>query len=170
MVARLNDSNWYVHEAAMSVREAAVKTLGMLEPTTLAQHAGAVVARLGDSNNGVRSAAVDTLRKLEPATLTKYIPNVIKKLRRVQPQWVHTSLKDASDLHPFFANLKMGAEGKSPDHVRARLRWMQLRALFRAQKLAQRWLAYIYEPGRPGFYRTLDEFGDFAKRQKLHEV
>ena len=149
------------------MREAAVKTLGKLEPTTLAQHAGAVVARLGDSNNDVRSAAVDTLRKLEPATLTKYIPNVIDSLRRVQPLWVHTSLKDASDLHPFFANLKMGAEGTSPDHVRARLRWMQLRALFRAQKLAQRWLAYTYRPGRPGHVRALEEFGDLAKRQKI---
>ena len=45
---------------------------------------------------------------------------------------------------------------------------MQLRALFRAQRLAQWWLAYIYEPGRLGYFRNLEEFGDFAKRQRIH--
>ena len=62
----------------------------------------------------------------------------------------------------------MGMKGtRSFGRVRARLRWLHVRALFRAQRLAQWWLAYIYEPGRLGFYRTLEEFGDLAKRQKF---
>ena len=72
-----------------------------------------------------------------------------------------------SDLHPFIANLKMGVEGKSPDRMRARLRWLHVRALFRAQRLAQQWLAYTYVPGRPGYYRNLEEFGNLVKRQKF---
>ena len=61
-VTKLEDSD-------VGVRRAALKTLGMLEPATLAQHGTALVVRLEDSDAVVRQALVKTLGKLEPATL-----------------------------------------------------------------------------------------------------
>ena len=49
-----------------------MKTLGKLEPGTLAQHGAALVARLEDSDADVRRAVVETLGKLEPATLAQH--------------------------------------------------------------------------------------------------
>ena len=167
VAARLEDS-------CHCVRTIALEVMCKFEPATIAQHADAVVARLGGYYNefGYLSRtecleAVHALRKLDPATLTQYTQKVIDSLRRVEPDREGNVWRDYQRLHPFIANLMMGIQGISPDRVRARLRWLQLRALFRAQKLAQWWLAYTYAPGRPGHIRELEEFGDFAKRQKL---
>ena len=51
-----------------------------LEPTSLAQHADAVVARLEDSYGQVREDAVDTLGTLEPATLAQYADALVVRL------------------------------------------------------------------------------------------
>ena len=64
----------------MYVRQAALNTLMYLEPTSLAQHADAVVARLEDSYGQVREDAVDTLGTLEPATLAQYADALVVRL------------------------------------------------------------------------------------------
>ena len=51
------------------VRETVVRTLGKLEPATLAQHGATLIASLADSVPSVREAVVKTLEKLELATL-----------------------------------------------------------------------------------------------------
>ena len=58
-------------------RCAALEKLGMLEPATIAQHAGAVVARLQDNAGLVRRAALHTLDKLQPATLVRHADAVV---------------------------------------------------------------------------------------------
>ena len=49
--SRLEDSDW-------RVRRNALNALGNLEPAALAQHAGAMVARLEDSHSNVRAVAL----------------------------------------------------------------------------------------------------------------
>ena len=73
VVAKLEDSD-------VDVREAAVETLGKLEPAALAQHAATIVAKLEHSNEDVRMAAVDTLGELEPAALAQHAAAVVAKL------------------------------------------------------------------------------------------
>ena len=71
--SQLEDSN-------RNVRNAALETLAKLEPSRLAQYAGAVVARLEDSHWSVRKLALETLGKLEPATLAQYAGAVVARL------------------------------------------------------------------------------------------
>ena len=156
-------------DSEFEVRTDAVTTLGKLEPAELAKYALKVKAKLEDEDNDVRLAAVNTMGKLEPATLTQYTQQVIDSLRRVEPDMKGKAWRDYPNLHPFIANLMMGVEGISPDRVRARLNWMNVRELVRAQRLVQQWLAYTWAPGRPGHTRAIQEFvSDFAKRQKVH--
>ena len=70
--SQLEDSN-------RNVRKLALETLGKLEPATLAQYAGAVVARLEDSHWNVRTTALETLplAKLELATLAQHANAVV---------------------------------------------------------------------------------------------
>ena len=65
------------------MRKAALKTLRKLEPATLAQRAGAVVAQLQDSRDEflfVREEASVTLRNLEPAALAQHAGAVAAQL------------------------------------------------------------------------------------------
>ena len=62
------------------MRWAVVKTLGKLEPATLAQHGAALVARLEDEDDDVRKAAVETLGNLEPATLAQHGAALVARL------------------------------------------------------------------------------------------
>ena len=83
------------------VREEAVHTLGkLLKPATLAQHAGAVVARLGDSDRHVRRNALATLGKLDPATLAQH---AFAMLARLGDSYVYAraaALKTLGKLEP----------------------------------------------------------------------
>ena len=58
----------------------ALKTLGMLEPAALAEHAAAVVAKLEDADGGVRRLALKTLGVLEPAALAEHAAAIVAKL------------------------------------------------------------------------------------------
>ena len=62
------------------MRELALKTLAKLDPTSLAQHVEAVVARLEDSEDLVREVALQTLRKLKPATLAQHTEAFVARL------------------------------------------------------------------------------------------
>jgi len=64
----------------LGVRQEAVKTLGKLEPGTLAQHGAALVARLEHPDVGVRQAVVQTLGKLEPAMLAQHGEALVARL------------------------------------------------------------------------------------------
>ena len=57
-----------------------MKTLAKLDPTSLAQHVEAVVARLEDSEDLVREVALQTLRKLKPATLAQHAEAFVARL------------------------------------------------------------------------------------------
>ena len=180
--------------AKLGNSDEAWKTLGKLEPATLAQHVSAVLARLEDSEKYVRSAALETLGKLEPATLAKYADTVVAKLEDADSDVRSAALETLGKLAPatlaqhadavaatlegadahvctrakiILGKLPMMSGANTPSAVRARLRWLRFRALFRAHRLTQRWLAHTYEPGRPGYYRNLEEFGNLAKRQKV---
>ena len=62
------------------VRQKALETMRKLEPAALAQHAGPVIAWLGDSDSVVRWMAWNTLRNLEPATLAQHTGAVVARL------------------------------------------------------------------------------------------
>ena len=75
LLARLEDDDW-------EVRMTTLKTLGELEPATLAQYADPVVARLEDSNWNVRFVALPlcTLSELEQPTLAQHAGAVVARL------------------------------------------------------------------------------------------
>ena len=64
----------------LGVRQEAVKTLGKLEPGTLAQHGAALVAGLEHQDVGVRQAVVQTLGRLEPGTLAQHGAALVARL------------------------------------------------------------------------------------------
>mmetsp|Transcript_136624 Transcript_136624/g.237527 ORF Transcript_136624/g.237527 Transcript_136624/m.237527 type:complete len:283 (-) Transcript_136624:31-879(-) len=55
-----------------TVREAAVKVLGKLEPAVLARHAGTISGRLKDESSWVRFWSLDALAKLDKTLLGEY--------------------------------------------------------------------------------------------------
>ena len=73
LVAVLADSDIYV-------RIRALKTLGKMEPATLAQHVDVIVAKLKDRNEHVRKLVFKTLAKLEPATLAPHEAAIVAVL------------------------------------------------------------------------------------------
>ena len=85
------------------VRKAALEVLGKLEAAALAQHAAAVVVRLGDSNQHVREKAVEVLRmlegvvgKLEAAVLEQHAAAVVAWLEEGEVNGQAGALKWAS--------------------------------------------------------------------------
>lgn len=61
-------------------REAAMTALGWMDPSSLAELAVDVNARLGDSNQSVRTAVVCTLAKLGPSELARYETALVARL------------------------------------------------------------------------------------------
>ena len=77
-----------------------METLGKLEPATLAQHAGAVAARLEDSNQQVLWMALETLGKLEPAVLAQYANAVVAWLEDIDEVVRYVALQTLGKLEP----------------------------------------------------------------------
>lgn len=115
------------------VREDALRTLGR-QPASIAKYAVDVLAKFGDQDSDVRKTAVQTLGKLDLATLAQHADALARML------------DDANEV--------VIAAAK---RVRARLHWMRLRAILRAEWLISHWRGYAFAPGRPG-----------AKRARLH--
>ena len=82
------------------MRKGALCTLRWLEPATLAQHAGAVLARLEDSDGWVREAALQTLGKLEPATLAQHAHAMLARLEDSDGRVRKSALMTLGKLEP----------------------------------------------------------------------
>ena len=61
------------------IRCMALKTLATMPPASLAQHANAVVALLGDSDEVLRVAALAVISHFEPATLAQHADAVVAR-------------------------------------------------------------------------------------------
>ena len=90
----------YQCSLAHGVRCQALATMRQLEPPTLAQHAGAVVARLEDDDCDVRRAALVTLRQLEPPMLAQHAGAVVARLDDVACDVRFDALATLSKLEP----------------------------------------------------------------------
>ena len=74
-----------VAHGMVEVRRAAVETLGMLEPTPLAEHAGSVTSLVADDDAGVRAAALAVLRRLPDPDLAKQVRRSARRCRLPMP-------------------------------------------------------------------------------------
>ena len=68
------------------IRCMALKTLATMAPASLAKHANAVVALLGDSDEVLRIAALAVISHFEPATLAQHADAVLARLDDSDPQ------------------------------------------------------------------------------------
>ena len=139
-------------------RHYALLNLGDLNPASLAPHAGAVVARLEDSNENVRQEALVTLGKLEPAKLAEHAGAVVARLEdsdervraraldllRGLPRYVSEHHVDIFDSRPVRSRLL------------SRLGWYRCRLRLRVQRLALYWYALPYRPSGPGHARDVE--------------
>ena len=66
----LENSRWFV-------RQAALETLGKVDPTSLAPYADVILRLLDDGDPEVHRASVRTLSKLEPATLAPHVDTLV---------------------------------------------------------------------------------------------
>ena len=84
------------------VRSRALEALGQLEPAALARHAGAVVAKLEDSDKDVRKAAVrvKTFGKLEQATRALHADAVVAKFHCNDGQVRAAAMRALGDMNP----------------------------------------------------------------------
>ena len=60
--------------------EGALRTLRLIDPATVTQHLGAVVARLEDAHITVRYWALDMLHRLDPAALAQHADAIVAML------------------------------------------------------------------------------------------
>ena len=77
-----------------------MKTLGVLEPAALAEHAAAVVAKLEDADKNVRKAVLEALAKLEPAALAEHAAAVVAKLAHANRDVREAVLQTLAKLEP----------------------------------------------------------------------
>ena len=119
------------------MRKVALNTLAKLEPATLAQHAGAVVARLEDSDERMRGRALGLLRGL---------PRYVTREYRV----------DVFDSFP------RGVRSR----LLGRLAWYRCRLRLRVQRVALYWYALPYRPSGPGHARDLQAWDQMSKRSR----
>jgi len=80
------------------VKVGALWTLGFLPPDVLVSHAGAVVAKLLDTNAAVRKEALQTLGKLPPEVLAKHGAAVVAKLQDADGPVREAALKTLGKL------------------------------------------------------------------------
>ena len=142
------------------VRTMTLQVLCNAPPGFLAFHAEAVLARLtGDDSIYVRSAALRTLASLMPDAFAQHAVAVAGSLATVYPAVATKVLNGVPAMK--------GVNIRDFASVRGRLRLLRFRALFRAQKVAQYWLASTYVPGGPGFLRCMGELQSIGLKRKF---
>ena len=142
------------------VRTMTLQVLCNASPRSLAFHAEAVVARLtGDDSIHVRSAALRTLGSLLPDMFVEHAVAVAASLASVYPAVATDVISGLPAMG--------GVNTHDLASVRGRLRLLRFRALFRAQRVAQYWLASTYVPGGTGFQRCMGEFQSRGLKRKL---
>ena len=160
----------------INMRCAGLVTLGKLEPATLAQHAGAVAARLEDAHCIVRMMAMKILAKLEPATLALYAHNVLARLEDCDEFGFLSSFRldvcavDTLRMLPRFVTCDVDWTAGSEDlrsRLLGRLGWYRYRLRLRVQRLALYWYALPYRPSGPGHARDVEAWDQMNKRSRL---
>ena len=87
----------WLERADIDVRQVALRTLGKLDPPTLAQHADAVLAMIKDSEPLVCSYALDTLGHLDPQVLARHADAVAAII--TDNEWARSrAYKDPYDI------------------------------------------------------------------------
>ena len=156
----------------INMRCAGLVTLGKLEPATLAQHAGAVAARLEDAHCIVRMMAMKILAKLEPATLALYAHNVLARLEDCDEFGFLSSFRldvravDTLRMLPRFVTCDVDWTAGSEDlrsRLLGRLGWYRYRLRLRVQRLALYWYALPYRPSGPGHARDVEAWGQMGR-------
>ena len=80
----VEDDGPYSYISHYMVRATALKTLGKLEPATLAQFTGAEIAMFEDHEGHVVSYALTTACKLDPAILSQHFDALVCALKRAR--------------------------------------------------------------------------------------
>ena len=93
VVAKLEDAD-------KDVRNAALLTLGKLEPNEVAEHASVLVQKLSHSQFGVRKAAVRALGMLRPAALEAHALELIPMLKHAVGDVREGAAVTLAKLHP----------------------------------------------------------------------
>ena len=155
-------------------RQGALKTLGKLEPATLAQHAGVEALRLEDSDCPVRKTAVETRGNLEPATLALHAGVEALRLEDSNEDVRKTALQMLGKLAP--ATLARHADSviatfedsyrcvrREARRLSGRLRWYRCRLrLLCVERLALYWYALPYRPSGRGHARDVQEWDQMS--------
>ena len=118
------------------VRELALETLAKLEPMTLAQHAGVVVARLDDPSGHARAMACQLLEMLP-----RYVRYV-------------TLGVDCKELQS--RALNHGEVEELRSRLLGRVAWYRCRIRLRVRSLSLYWYALPYRPSGPGHARDVE--------------
>ena len=111
-------------------------TLAKLEPATLVQYAGVVVARLEDPSGQARAMACHTLEML--------------------PRYVRYAIRgvDCNDLQSRALNHGQVEELRSS--LLGRIAWYRCRIRLRVRSLSLYWYALPYRPSGPGHARDVE--------------
>ena len=155
----------YQCSLAHGVRCQALATMRQLEPPMLAQHAGAVVARLDDVACDVRFDALATLSKLEPPSLAQHGDALVARFKDGHAHGCSEVLAVLSNRFPRFVALGIDFDSAvgldfyyslMSRRRLARLAWYRCRLRLRAQRLALYWYALPYRPSGPGHARDVE--------------
>ena len=114
----------------------ALETLAKLEPATLVQYAGVVVARLEDQDGQVRRMAYHTLEML--------------------PRYVRYATRgvDFNDLQS--RALNHGEVEELRSQLLGRIAWYRCRIRLRVRRISLYWYALPYRPSGPGHARDIE--------------
>ena len=118
------------------MREAALETLGKLEPAALAKHADAVLARLEDYSWRVRRAAWNTLTML--------------------PRYVRYAIRGVDCNELLSRELDHGEVEELRSRLLGRVSWYRCRIRLRVRSLLLYWYALPYSPSGPGHARDVE--------------
>ena len=160
----LEDSSWHV-------RYTTLQTLRQLDLATLAQHAGAVVARLEDDDDYVRQKALMTLGKLDPATLAQ--PGITAE---VADSILFLASEPAIEIFRALPKvitnniILVSEDGRINPGGRSRLigraAWYRCRLRLRWRRVALYWYALPYRPSGPGHARDVEAWDRMSKRSR----
>ena len=165
-----NAKGYYLREQAFKTL-GKLETLGKLDPATLAQHAGAVVARLEDSDISLRITASKILAKLDPATLAQHADAVLAMLvhhlepirktamivSRKLPRSVTRGIDFNTHRDPHRYNpLRLQRARILRRQLLGRLGWYRCRLRLRVERLLWYWHALPYRPSGQGHAREVE--------------
>ena len=148
-----------LEDSGGNVRFVALCTPSELEQPTLAQHAGAVVARLEDDNRIVCLEALETLGKLEPAVLAQHAHAVVGKLSD-HVDFVREAALTTLLTLPLVITRDIDFESHNMrERLLGRIAWYRCLLRLRVRRIALYWYALPYRPSGPGHARDVEAWG-----------